>query len=158
MGRGRSSVTGENGDMADDLGSDRVLRLACDSNFHAIRQVLLRVTSFLQSHDLDQNEINDLQLVLAEAMTNIARHAYPSKANRIWLLLVLSGCRVTCHLSDRGVAFDPTDLGEHPPEPALRSEGGYGWFIIRSLSDGLTYTRRDGRNTLTFSIPRMEMT
>jgi anti-sigma regulatory factor (Ser/Thr protein kinase) len=32
-------------------------------------------------------------------------------------------------------------------------EGGYGWFIIRSLAAQINYGRADGLNRLCFSIP-----
>lgn len=137
---------------------DTELHLTCNGELWAIREALLEVETFLKLHGIHTGDIEDIQLVLAEAMTNIARHAYPVGTDQIWLSLRLNASRIECDLLDRGVAFDPSKLGQTPPEPALCNEGGYGWFIIRSLSEGLNYTRKNGCNNLSFSVPIVAMT
>jgi serine/threonine-protein kinase RsbW len=48
---------------------------------------------------------------------------------------------------DRGQPFNPDLLEE--PEPGSLIEGGYGWFLLRRLSDRVIYERCfDGRNCL----------
>ncbi len=133
------------------------LDLTLKGELWAIRDALCEVESFLQNQGVSKGDIEDIQLVLAEAMTNIARHAYPDGRDKIWLTLRLNEGRMECDLVDRGIAFDPSQLGRSPPEPALCNEGGYGWFIIRSLSEGLRYKRKNGCNNLSFSVPIVAM-
>lgn len=154
----RATCSLEDEDMTSRSGLATDLRLTCKAETWAIRDALGAVESFLTAHDVRKDDIDDIQLVLAEAMTNIVRHAYPVNLDQIWLRVRLRGDRLECDLQDRGVAFDPGQLGKSLPEPATCREGGYGWFIIRSLSEGLCYSRKNGRNTLTFSVPLIAMT
>ncbi|WP_071795824.1 ATP-binding protein [Natronohydrobacter thiooxidans] len=127
--------------------------LACKGELWAIRNALDDVERFLLEHGVTRCRIADLSLILAEAMTNIVRHGYRDSAGEIVLSLRLEGRRLRCELTDRGQPFDPSALGRSAPEPAQFNEGGYGWFIIRHLSDGVSYSRRDGHNLLRFSVP-----
>ena len=58
-----------------------------------------------------------------------------------------------CRVSDTGRAFRPSQFGHTSPEPARLREGGYGWFLIRSLARALTYQRVGDTNCLTFWVP-----
>lgn len=144
--------------MTGHSGLNTDLQLACRGDLWAIRNALKDVEDFLTGHGVARSEIEDITLVLAEAMTNIARHAYSEAKGDIRLTLRLNKRRMQCEIADTGCAFDPSGLGQTAPEPTVFSEGGYGWFIIRSLSDGLSYTRKNGRNNLSFSLPVAAMT
>lgn len=127
--------------------------LTCQADHWAIRNALVDIELFLLECGVMRSRIADLCLVLAEAMTNIARHAYRDSDGEICVRLRLGGSRLRCDLTDTGVAFDPSTLGLCAPDPAQFSEGGYGWFIIRHLSDSVSYSRQKSRNLLQFSIP-----
>lgn len=129
------------------------LHLVCKSEFRAIRTALGEVEKYLLDRGVPRSRISDLCLVLAEAMTNIARHAYRDDAGDIWLTLTLAGNRLRCKLVDHGAPFDPSALGHNSPDPAQLREGGYGWFIIRHLSEGVSYSHEEGRNALRLSVP-----
>lgn len=127
--------------------------LTCKADLWAIRNALVDVEMFLLKRGINRSRIADLCLVLAEATTNIARHAYRDSGGEIRLSLRLDGSRLHCELTDKGRAFDPTTIGHCAPEPAQFSEGGYGWFIIRHLSDSISYSRKGRCNLLRFSVP-----
>jgi len=126
--------------------------LDCKGELWAIRSALVDVEMFLSERGVTRSRITDLCLVLAEAMTNIARHAYRDSTGDISLTLTVQDSFLRCELTDGGVAFDPAALGHNAPDPAQFREGGYGWFIIRHLSEGLSYSRKNGRNSLSFSV------
>ncbi len=94
------------------------------------------------------------EIVLAEVLNNIVEHAYADGLGSIRLCLSLSAGRLNCRIEDEG---RPMPGGQPPagraPDPADLPEGGFGWHLIRSLSQGLTYVRTGQINQLTFSLP-----
>jgi serine/threonine-protein kinase RsbW len=94
------------------------------------------------------------EIVLAEAMNNIVEHAYIGTSGEITLTLWQAEGEVACRITDRGMSM-PDDS---PPAGRLAMastlddlpEGGFGWFLIRSLSRDLRYARYGTLNELTF--------
>lgn len=130
------------------------LRIGCPADLLEVRQALQQVRHFLSMQDLPCDLVEDVDLVLAEAMTNIVRHSYKDAAGLIECHLVLGDVSVECRLTDTGNGFDPAGAGHRAPSPSSFSEGGYGWFLIRSLTQRLSYAREGNRNVLCFSLDR----
>ncbi|TVP74289.1 MAG: ATP-binding protein [Rhodobacteraceae bacterium] len=129
------------------------LQMQCDGELREIRSTVRTVETHLSALGLARDVIDDLNLALTEAMTNIARHGYLSKGGEISLSIRVEGDYLKCQLEDHGVAFNPDALGRSSPDPAELREGGYGWYIIRKLSENLCYARENGRNQLSFWLP-----
>ena len=101
---------------------------------------------------------NRLRLVLAEAYSNVVRHAHKEKPN----LPVLLRLEVT----DRDLALEVWDYGQGydlskyaMPVPEQMPDGGYGWLIMNRLMDRVEYKLEiDGRNCLKLeaSLPAKE--
>ncbi len=91
---------------------------------------------------------NRLRLVLAEAYSNVIRHAHKDQPN----LPVL----VRLEVKERDIALEVWDHGRgytmaayNPPTPEAKQESGYGWLIMNRLMDRVDYTLQiDGRNCL----------
>lgn len=91
---------------------------------------------------------NRLRLVLAEAYSNVVRHAHRDKPN----LPVL----IRLELKDRDIALEVWDHGKGydlstymAPSPEDLQDGGYGWLIMNRLMDKVEYRLQiDGRNCL----------
>ncbi|WP_347311571.1 ATP-binding protein [Defluviimonas sp. SAOS-178_SWC] len=100
-----------------------------------------------------------LELALAEVLNNVAEHAYAEmQPGPVALYLRRAGGDLHCVIEDRGRPMPGLAL----PERQLRTvattiddlaEGGWGWALIRDLTADLAYSRKDGRNRLTFRIP-----
>ena len=97
------------------------------------------------------------EIVLAEVLNNIVEHAYADQAGDITLRLVRHDGRVHCTVSDTGAPMPGLCLPEGRFQPlkdlADLPEGGFGWFLIRSLTEGLAYQRSKGLNSLSFQLP-----
>ncbi len=91
---------------------------------------------------------NRLRLVLAEAYSNVVRHAHRDKPN----LPVL----IRLELKERDIALEVWDHGQGydlstymAPSPEDMQDGGYGWLIMNRLMDKVEYRLQiDGRNCL----------
>ncbi|MGY6548620.1 MAG: ATP-binding protein [Roseinatronobacter sp.] len=132
---------------------DKALKLTCAPDLWDVRRVVMRVERFLDERKVVRERIDDVNLALTEAMTNIVRHNSGKISADVLLCIRLGARHLTCKLSDHGCPYDPTSLGHFAPLPADLNEGGYGWFLIRALSENLEYVREDGRNILSFAVP-----
>lgn len=130
-----------------------VLTASCHSRLEEVRDVLVQVDGFLRRACAPAEWIEDVNIILAEVLSNIARHGYPDENGPIFLEVRLGHDDLRCRVTDNGVPFDPFSLGTIAPVPEHLSEGGYGWFLIRSLARGLDYRRISDQNALTFWVP-----
>lgn len=102
---------------------------------------------------------NRLRLVLAEAYSNVVRHAHRDKPNLPILLRL--------ELKDRDIALEVWDHGQGydlstylPPDPEDKQESGYGWLILNRLMDRVEYRLQiNGLNCLKMetSLPAKEV-
>ncbi|MFU8777288.1 MAG: ATP-binding protein [Roseovarius sp.] len=121
----------------------------------AVRDLLTRTRDWLRAHALTDETCGTVEIVLAEALNNIVEHAYPPEApGAIRLALRLGPARLVCVLSDHGTALPRGALpdGTLPNHEVARDalpEGGFGWFLIRDLTDRLDYRRDAGWSHLT---------
>lgn len=96
------------------------------------------------------------EIVLAEALNNIVEHAYAQHSGEIEVKLTLLPGSMACEISDSGLPMPGENLPEGKLKPILPGdelpEGGFGWFLIRTLSQDLHYRRLGSRNLLTFRL------
>lgn len=130
-----------------------VFTARCHSSLDDVRALLLQVDGFLRAAQTPADWVEDMNIILAEVLSNIARHGYFDDTGTIDLEIRLTDDELRCRVSDTGRPFDPNAVGHATPEPELLREGGYGWFLIRSLARALTYRRAMGTNNLTFWVP-----
>ncbi|BAT52453.1 Putative Anti-Sigma regulatory factor [Nostoc sp. NIES-3756] len=96
-----------------------------------------------------ETQLYRLNLALAEGFTNAVRHAHrtlpPETTIEIEVSLWIN--KIELRIWDHGKPFDPNAIAE--PEPGTLQVGGYGWFLLRRLTDRVEYERsEDGRNCL----------
>jgi len=115
-----------------------------------VRTALGAIMAELGAGGLGDGARRDAEIVLAEVLTNIARHAYGGAGGPVRLVLrALGDGHVQCSVIDWG---RPMPRGALPsasmPDPQGRPEGGFGWPLIRLLSAGVAYERLGRRNRL----------
>lgn len=124
-----------------------------------VRDALLRLGIALRDWGLGADQAQTVELLLAEALNNVSEHAYAGHGGRVFLHVALCPATraVQCTVCDRGGAM-PGGAAPAGAEPALDvacdslPEGGFGWFLIRTLAVGLRYRRRSGVNWLRFRV------
>jgi serine/threonine-protein kinase RsbW len=120
-------------------------------------KVLTRVQEWFKQFCLDYGcpsgwlcqQLYPLNLALAEGFSNAVRHAHHGLPvdTTIDITLALWEDRIEIRIWDRGQPFNPDTLEE--PKPGTLRQGGYGWFLLRRLSDQVAYQRYpDERNCL----------
>ena len=93
---------------------------------------------------------NRLRLVLAEAFSNVVRHAHRDRPHLpVWVRLELKDSDICLEVWDYGRGYN---LNEYmAPTPEAMQEGGDGWLIMNRLMDHVEYTLQvdmEGRNCL----------
>jgi serine/threonine-protein kinase RsbW len=135
-----------------------VYRHSIDATPEGVRGALSGMIHAMSPLGLSQEESGSVELVLAEAMNNIVEHAYcGAEPGQIDISVVAARDGLHCCLRDSG---SPMPDGRPPigayAGPAVilddQPEGGFGWFLIRSLARELEYRRADDQNVLTFRI------
>ncbi len=137
-----------------------LLRLSIEADACAIRHALAAVVSALGPLRLSPECTGDIELVLAEVLNNIQRHAYGGKPGPIELDLAVAEGSLVCTVVDCGTPMPGGDLPAGRAvaldvRPDALPEGGFGWFLIRSHARSLVYHREAGRNRLILHLPMM---
>ena len=141
------------------MSSDRpidVARIIIPSDPMAVRQALCAVFDRLTTGRMSADARDAARIVLAEALNNIVEHAYAQSPGEIEVTIELCRAGLTCRIMDAGLplpdgALPDGRLAPLQPEHDL-PEGGFGWHLIRALSEDLAYRREGERNLLTFRI------
>jgi anti-sigma regulatory factor (Ser/Thr protein kinase) len=129
---------------------DPALKLSLQTDIGKV-PVILDMVQFMFSQYPEIEHNRDLQftieLVVAEACTNVIRHAYPEDRPGILELEIdIRDNTIHIEVADYGQSFDPFSLPE--PDPASPKTGGYGVFIIKNSMDTFDYRPDNGRNSL----------
>ena len=135
------------------------LHLEFQADPASVREALARLMSVPPLSNLSDAGRGAAELVLAEVLNNVAEHAYPDRPGPVAVTLRQGRHGVSCLIVDQGAAM-PRGT---PPEGRLPDmaglalddlpEGGFGWHLIRSLTQDLRYSRTGGCNRLCFLLP-----
>lgn len=126
-----------------------------------VRDALIRLRSRLAECGLAPDDIGTAEMVLAEVMNNIVEHAYAGTDTarlEVRAKLCTCGGGLDVHAVDTGTEMPGGRLPEGAPhrlDVGLNDlpEGGFGWALIRTLTEDLTYRRRGDENHLHFRVP-----
>lgn len=94
-----------------------------------------------------------LEIVMAEVLNNVVEHAYEGAEGMIELQVSAEAGGLRCWVTDFGRPLAEGAL----PEARLPGagaeglpEGGFGWYLITTLAQDITYHRVGGENRLSF--------
>lgn len=136
-----------------------------DASLTEVRQALIDLRARFNGR-VDSDALGRLELVLAEILNNIALHgagtgesaaAARQGSVTVHLSVTSHGGGLACAVIDDGTPLPaeclvPADRMP-APEIAAMNAGGFGWYIIRDLTQSLFYFREDTLNVLCFHIP-----
>jgi serine/threonine-protein kinase RsbW len=108
----------------------------------------------LHARGMAQEQIGAVEIVLAEVVNNIVEHAYAGVAP--------GEVVITGDIQDKTLKLTAIDFGKPLPEGKLPEgkpadvsgdiqdlpEGGFGWFMIRTLTRDTRYRRDNDQNRL----------
>jgi len=85
----------------------------------------------------EKKATEEILLAVDEALTNIIRHAYGGKPDKMAVSVLTADDKVEIVLEDQGRKFDPTQVP--PPELPRHKPGGLGVHFIRTIMDQMIY-------------------
>jgi len=142
--------------------SVQTLHLVLAADPDSVRDGLARILALPPLTGLSDDDRGTAEVVLAEVLNNIGEHAYAGGAGTVEVTLVPVMAGLDCLVVDQGVTMPgnqpPTGrltVGPETPVPDLL-EGGFGWHLIRVLTQDLAYARIDGCNRLSFTLPNTD--
>lgn len=161
----------QNGVMLDDpadnmtvIGLPASASLAFQTEIEAthlkVRDVLARLRLVLSTLENDADVLGNMEIAAAEALNNVAEHAYPDRENG-FIKLAAHFDRSNLYLAilDSGVALPedcpPTKrLLDAPDKEQELPEGGFGWNLIMNLCTDVRYQRYRNQNHLLLQFAR----
>ncbi|MEY8827958.1 ATP-binding protein [Sedimentitalea sp. XS_ASV28] len=118
------------------------------------RIALAEIMTHLQTVGVPEEQAGGVEIALAEVVNNIVEHAYREVAEgRVVFRAGVKGNVLRVLIVDAGVELPGSTLPEGKPanlDTGLNElpEGGFGWFMIRTLTRDIRYRRLRGRNHL----------
>ena len=106
------------------------------------------VESFAQTCGFSADEAQDIGLAVGEALANAVEHGH-RQGTFFSVRCTLSEDELLIEVEDDGPGFDPADVGGERRDDVTR---GFGMTIMRSLVDGVSYSRNGRRVRLKKSI------
>jgi anti-sigma regulatory factor (Ser/Thr protein kinase) len=104
---------------------------------HAVHSLRREIRAYLHRHAAPDADIGSAELVVAELLGNVVRHA----AGRAWVSLTWGGTNPVLTIYDLGPGFEPDTSA--PDDPL--AEGGRGLLIVSNLVDRLAVASRRNR-------------
>lgn len=142
--------------MGGETAAPNRLRLVFPATELDVRAAIQHLLAAMPVCGLTLDARGTAEIVLVETLNNIVEHAYAGEVGEIDLRLQLEGPFLLVEVVDFGKPLPQEALpAKSLPDCDLLPEGGFGWFLIHSLSQDLRYQRKSGSNLLTFRLPAL---
>lgn len=130
------------------------LDLHISSDLDEASDAVVQVGDWLEAERVDPECIGDITLVLAESLNNVIEHAYSFKeGGLIEIRARMRDAAISLQIIDSGTPFvgPPDAVTLSHPGDVLDDlpEGGFGWFLIQSLTEDIHFSHDAGKNKLT---------
>lgn len=123
------------------------------------RDALSAICAHLGPLQMSSDVMGTIELVLAEALNNIVEHAYPEPdpAGPITVRFCQAGAGLDFEITDQGRMMPGGELPAGQPADVTVDfldlpEGGFGWSLIRELTQELSYKREGQQNHLSLRL------
>jgi phosphoserine phosphatase RsbU/P len=141
-----------------DAGKTNAWTIRIPSSLTELEGVKQRLAEYLAGQSLTQEVIEDAQLIVEEMLVNTIQYGYAGDDSRdINLQVTLTPEHLKLTFVDQATPFNPLTEIATPDTDSLddteRSSGGFGFHLVRALSDHIDYTYQDGKNILVVSQP-----
>ena len=126
--------------------------LNIEATVENLTQIIAFVEEKLETTECKPKTQMQIETAVEELFVNIARYAYaPDTGNATVRVEVLNEpLSVVITFIDNGVPYDP--LAKEDPDVTLPAEergiGGLGIYMVKKLTDNISYEYKDGKNIL----------
>ncbi len=130
-------------------------RIQLPAELQSLPTFIEKVIECADKSGIGEHKAGALELALEEAIVNIVKYSPAAPDNFITI-----ECRVKntdqfiIDITDNGPEFNPLVMGV--PDTGANIEdrpiGGLGIFLIKEMTDGVSYTRKNNQNILTITL------
>lgn len=124
--------------LRDALDLVRILCLHADSRPDSLAEVRRQVRQAVAETPLPPEAVEDLELAAGELLSNVWRHAYPSRVGPVFVEVFRTRRRVTLVIIDRGAARATPVIPAEPPRHAR--PGGRGIYLANCVADEMRFS------------------
>jgi len=120
----------------------------------SLHELLTFIRTEAKKRGFSEDALRRIELVAEEALVNVFVHGYAETQGQVEVrCLVSNDPALTIEIRDKGISFDPLSLAEPDLQADLtkRKIGGMGVFLIRKMTDSVTYRREGEINILTMT-------
>jgi len=127
--------------------------LTLDSHPKNIAEVEPYVSQIVQKYEINQELFGNMLITLTEAVSNAIIHGNSAKTNKkVFVSINCSPQKICFSVQDEGIGFDPDDLPDPTAPENILNPGGRGVFLMRQLSDAVTFGDEGRLVMLEFSL------
>lgn len=125
-------------------------------DFLEVRELSLALDDHLATTGISADELHACSIATTEALNNIVEHGFAQNAHgKIRVEIACDDDLVRATLTDTGRAMPGFQLPEGAaPDPTDLPEGGFGWFMIKTLTSDQIYERKYNKNILILEFSR----
>ena len=124
--------------------------ITCSAQIENLAKIEQFVDECAERFRLDAKKTFGLHVAVEEVFVNICNYAYPNEAGLVSIISGIEDDALVLEISDNGIPFNILLLPE--PDTSLgieeRNVGGLGGYLIRKLTDDVSYRREEGKNIL----------
>lgn len=133
--------------------TELALNLTLNSHPKNIAEVEPYISRVVKKYEINQDLYGNMLITLTEAVSNAIIHGNSAESNKkVFVSTSCSNKKISFTVQDEGSGFDPDDLPDPTAPENILTPGGRGVFLMRQLSDSVTFGD-DGRLvTLEFSL------
>jgi anti-sigma regulatory factor (Ser/Thr protein kinase) len=119
--------------------------------FDNLDQLLEWIETILEDYSCPARTAQQFAVVTDEIFANIAHYAYTGTTGDVTVRLGRVGDVLVAQFEDGGIPFNPLDWPDPKTSGSIeeRRIGGQGIFLIKKISDRVTYQRFEDKNLLT---------
>lgn len=131
------------------------INLTIKNDLAEFKKITRRVIEFLDANQVHDTVSYFIRVAIEELVVNAIHHAFDDdEPHDIEVGLVLDSKHARVRVEDDGRPFDPRSV----PDPELgggieeRQVGGWGIYLVRSMSNDIAYERDGDRNRVVVTI------
>lgn len=126
--------------------------LAIASSYNELGKVEALIEEVCRNQFSDQDVFGNVLIAVTEAVNNAIQHGNKEDlTKRINVVVEGSSDKVVFHIEDQGNGFDYTNLPDPTAPENIEKEDGRGIFLMKSLSDEVSFDAQGRKVLITFA-------
>ncbi|MFN0049337.1 MAG: ATP-binding protein [Cytophagales bacterium] len=129
------------------------LKIQFPSVMENIRLVESLIDNAKEKFNISDDVYGNIMVSVTESVNNAIVHGNKNDINKnVNLTLFLDSKQIKCVVEDQGIGFDYENLPDPTSPENIQKTGGRGVFLIKNLSDGVSFSDGGRKIEMLFNI------